>query len=182
MARKRLNRLPPSWISKASVLRAPVHLRSKLMICNRSRESGMESNMPENDVISRAKARKAPSTPAGEFVGEGSSLFGAVSMVPRLQARQSPSECRANTDTFLQFCWLSHFSLLWCLAAVQCALLIASTTRVTQTTMCGMATKMSTTNVGRSKTHRDHRELKKRHADGQKKYWTWRHDHHDDEC
>jgi hypothetical protein len=35
----------------------------------------MESNMPENDVIRRAKARKAPSTPAGEFVGEGIELI-----------------------------------------------------------------------------------------------------------
>lgn len=151
MARKLLNRLPPNWINKASVPRAPVHSRSRLMICNRSRESTMESKMPENDVISRAKARrkarKALSTPAGEFAGEEIELW----MAPRLQARQSPSACHADTDMFLQFCWLSHSSRLRCSAAVQYALLIASTTRVTRTTMCGMATKLSTSNVGRSK-------------------------------
>ena len=31
MAEKRLNRLPLSWISEASTLGAPDHLRSKLM-------------------------------------------------------------------------------------------------------------------------------------------------------
>ena len=30
-------------------------------------------------------------------------------------------------------------------------------------------------------THRDHREFKKRHADEQNEYWTWRHNHHDDQ-
>jgi hypothetical protein len=29
-------------------------------------------------------------------------------------------------------------------------------------------------------THRDHRDFKKRHADEQKEYWNWRHNHHDD--
>jgi len=29
-------------------------------------------------------------------------------------------------------------------------------------------------------THRDHREFRKRHADEQKEYWSWRHNHHDD--
>jgi hypothetical protein len=74
MARKHFNRLPPSWIREASVLRTPVHLRSRLTSCKRSRESRMESKTPENDVISRAKARRkttqAPSTEAGEFVRE----------------------------------------------------------------------------------------------------------------
>lgn len=59
------------------------------MICNRSRESGMESKMPENDVISLAKARKAPSTPASEFVGEGIELIRSGVDGARLQARQS---------------------------------------------------------------------------------------------
>jgi hypothetical protein len=31
-----------------------------------------------------------------------------------------------------------------------------------------------------AETHRGHREFKKRHADEQKEYWTWRHNHHDD--
>jgi hypothetical protein len=45
--------------------------------------------MPENDVISLAKARKAPSTPASEFVGEGIELIRSGVDGARLQARQS---------------------------------------------------------------------------------------------
>jgi hypothetical protein len=80
-----------------------------------------------------------------------SSLFEEVWMGPRLQARQPPPECHTDTDMFLQFCRLSHFNRLWCSAAMQYALLIASTTRVTRTPMCGMGTKFSTTNARRSK-------------------------------
>jgi hypothetical protein len=30
-------------------------------------------------------------------------------------------------------------------------------------------------------THRDHREFRERRTDEQNEYWTWRHNHHDDQ-
>jgi hypothetical protein len=71
------------------------------------------------------------------------------------QVRPTPTRrdfrYHADADTSLQFCWLSHSSRLWCSAAVQYAPLIAFTTGPTKTNMCGIATKLSTTNIGRSK-------------------------------
>ena len=178
MARKLLNRLPPNWINKASVPRAPVHLRSRLMICNRSRESRMESKMPENDVISRAKARrkarKALSTQAGEFVGEEIELWMAPVYKPGNRHRNvtriqicffNSAGCRTLLDYGVQRLCSTRF--LSRLRPGSRGLPCVGWQR-----SCLLAT------LGGRNPPRPSR-VQKRHSDEQKEYWTWRHDHHD---
>lgn len=139
--------------------------------------------MPENDAISRAKARrkarKVPSTPAGEFVGEeiepirrgvdGTSTSQAIAIgVSR--------RYRCVSSILLAVALFSPVAFSGC--AVRASYRVYDPGHADYHVWDG--NEVVYYQRWEVETHRDHREFRKRHSREQKEYWTWRHDHHDD--
>ena len=149
-----------------------------------SRESRMESKMPGNDLIRRArqsaKRGKALSTQTDEFVREEIE-----------QIRGGVPGARSANQAFAIGMSRGHRYASSILLAVALFLPVVLSG-------CAVRASYRVYDPGYAdyhawdgnevvyyqrwevETHRDHREFKKRHADEQKEYWTWRHSHHDD--
>ncbi len=180
MEGRHLNRSLLSWTSKASVLRAPAHLRSGSWSWKGSRESRMESKMPENEMIGRSKARKGPSTPACEFVGEEiESIRRGVegsSSTSRAITMGTPRRYRYASSILLAVALFSPVVFSGC--AVRASYRVYDPGHADYHVWDD--NEVVYYQRWEVETHHDHREFKKRHSDEQKEYWTWRHDHHDD--
>jgi hypothetical protein len=144
----------------------------------------MESKMPGNDLIRRAKQSakqgKAPPTQAGEFVCEEIEHI-----------RRCAPDARYAKKAFAIGMSRGH-------RYVSSILLAVALFSPVVFSGCAVRASYRVYDPGYGdyhvwdgnevvyyqrwevETHRDHREFKKRHADEQKEYWTWRHNHHDD--
>jgi hypothetical protein len=141
--------------------------------------------MPENDLISRAKARhktrEVLSTEAGEFVREEMELMrrgvpGARS-AKRAFAIGMSRGCRHVSSVLLAVALFSPVVFSGC--AVRASYRVYDPGHEDYHVWDG--NEVVYYQRWEVETHRDHREFKKRHSDEQREYWTWRHNHHDDQ-